>query len=634
MQRCLKPALCALVSLAAAVKVAGAAVPAGETLYPGSTKGFLSVANVELLDESWRRTQLGQLMQDPVMQPFEEDFKAQLKKKWGPTQQRLGLSLDDLEGVPTGQVTVAAIEPPKGEHAVAITMDVTGHEQQGAALLEKVAKSMQAQQARRSQHEAHGIKITLFDVPKREDKPARQVAYFLHGGVLAGADNLQVLEGMANRFGHESKDSLASAEAFAAIVQRCRNEAGDMAPQITWFIEPFGYADVMRAANPERHRRKGPDLLKLLRHQGFTAIQGVGGFVNLAVDKYEWLHRTAVYAPPVPGAAKGEKYELAARMLDFPNGGSFEPLPWLPRDVAMFASFNLEVKKAFEASKTLINEYVGDEVFEDVLDGLKNDPDGPHIDVRKDLVALLDNRVSVISDYKLPITTKSERIMVAIATTDEPKLAATIAKAMKADPQTRRREVGGHVIWEVIEEEAQAPMVTIENQPAFGPVIKGEDAKEEEEKEAKLMPNSAVTVANGHLLWATNVDFLVKVLSSTDAEKLKSSADFDIVDADLAHYKAPESSALAFSRTDEEYRAVYELVRQGRMPEAETVFARLLNNVLSGGSKQGTPRKQKIDGSHLPDFETVRRYFGPAGLTVHTEEKGWFITGFTLNKQP
>lgn len=634
MQCSLKPALCAVVSLVALVEVAAAAVPAGETLYPGSTKGFLSVANVDLLDESWRKTQLGQLMQDPVMKPFEDDFKAQLKKKWGPTQQRLGLSLEDLEGVPTGQVTVAAIEPAKGEHAVAITMDVTGHEQQGAALLEKVAKSMQAQQAKRSQHEAHGIKITLFDVPKREDHPARQVAYFLHGGVLAGADHLQVLEAMANRFGRESKDSLASAEAFAAIMQRCQKDAGELVPQIRWFLEPFGYSDVMRAANPERHRRKGPDLLKLLRHQGFTAIQGVGGYVNLAVDKYEWLHRTAVYAPPVAGAPKGEKYTLAARMLDFPNGGTFKPLPWLPRDVATYASFNLEVQKAFEASKTLINEYVGDEVFEDVLDGLKNDPDGPHIDVRKDLVALLGHRVSLISDYKLPITTKSERIMVAIETTDEARLTATIAKAMKADPQTRRREVGGHVIWEVIEEEAQAPMVTIENQPAFGPVIKGEEAKDDEEKEGKLMPNSAVTVANGHLLWATNVDFLVKVLSAQDEGKLLSSADYEIVDADLGHYKAPESSALGFSRTDEEYRAVYELVRQGRMPEAETVFARLLNNALSGGAKQGTPRKQKIDGSHLPDFETVRRYFGPAGLTVHTEDNGWFITGFTLNKQP
>ena len=55
--------------------------------------------------------------------------------------------------------------------------------------------------------------------------------------------------------------------------------------------------------------------------------------VNLAIDKYELLHRTAVFAPPVkPGE---DRYELAANMLDFPNGGDFEPQAWVPREVAI-----------------------------------------------------------------------------------------------------------------------------------------------------------------------------------------------------------------------------------------------------------------------------------------------------------
>ncbi len=211
---------------------------------------------------------------------------------------------------------------------------------------------------------------------------------------------------------------------------------------------------------------------------------------------------------------RAEKYELAARMLDFPNGGKFDPPAWIPREIATYASFNLQIKAAFEASKTLINEYVGDEVFEDVLDGILNDPNGPHIDIRKDLIALLGTRVNVISDYKLPITPKSERILVAIETND-PKSSwrRPSPRSMKADPQARRREINGHVIWEVVEEEDQMPMVTIENQPAFGPVVKPEE-KDDEEKDRKLLPNSAITVANGHLLWATHVDFLVKVLSA------------------------------------------------------------------------------------------------------------------------
>jgi hypothetical protein len=92
-----------------------------------------------------------------------------------------------------------------------------------------------------------------------------------------------------------------------------------------------------------------------------------------------------------------------------------------------------------------------------------------------------------------------------------------------------------------------------------------------------------------------------------------------------------EHSLQTFSRMDEEYRAVYELIRQGRMPEAETMFGKLLNNILGDGKEAGV-RHQRIDGSKMPDFETVRRYFGPAGMSLVSEENGWMVTGISLGK--
>ncbi len=416
----------------------------------------------------------------------------------------------------------------------------------------------------------------------------------MRDNLLAAADNLKVLEGIMGRMGSESKDSLGASEAFAYVMTRCKKDAGELMPQIRWFLEPFGYAEVSRAANPDRHRRKGPDLLKILKNQGFAAIKGVGGFVNLAVENYEWIHRTAVYAPPVKGAGD-DKYELAARMLNFPNGGKFSPEWWVPREVALYASFDLKIQTAFEASKTLVDEYVGDPVFEDVLSGILEDPNGPQIDIRKDLVGLLKTRVAVLSDYKLPITPKSERIMVAIETSDEARLKATIEKSMKADPDARRREVNGHVIWEVVEKEADIPMVTIENNAA------GPNAAEEEEEDHKLMPNSAVCVAHGHLFWSTHIDFMIKVLDSApDREKLIESADYLQVESELAKIVGSENCALAFSRTDEEYRAVYELIRAGKMPEAETMFGRLLNSVLGDGNKKGVPRRRASTAASCP----------------------------------
>ncbi len=67
------------------------------------------------------------------------------------------------------------------------------------------------------------------------------------------------------------------------------------------------------------------------------------------------------------------------------------------------------------------------------------------------------------------------------------------------------------------------------------------------------------------------------------------------------------------------------------MPESESLLGKLLNAILGEG-KEGVPRAPRIDGSKLPDYEQVRRYFGPAGLWVTSEPNGWFISGFTLSK--
>jgi hypothetical protein len=54
---------------------------------------------------------------------------------------------------------------------------------------------------------------------------------------------------------------------------------------------------------------------------------------------------------------------------------------------------------------------------------------------------------------------------------------------------------------------------------------------------------------------------------------------------------------------------------------------------MLGEGKEGVLRTQRIDGNKLPDYDMVRRYLGPAGMTMTTEEEGWFVTGFLLNKE-
>jgi hypothetical protein len=150
-----------------------------------------------------------------------------------------------------------------------------------------------------------------------------------------------------------------------------------------------------------------------------------------------------------------------------------------------------------------------------------------------------------------------------------------------------------------------------------------------------ILPNSAVCVANGYLLVASDFDYLRQLLlADAQSERLVHSGDYQQTWEAIRQLTQSEMGAWWFSRTEESVRPTYELLRQGRMPESKTMLGRVLNELLTTEveEEEGQLRKQKVDASKLPDFETVRRYFGPSGRVIHSDPDGWFVTGATLNK--
>ena len=605
-----------------------ASAPKSELLFPDTTKGYFSVADLSTLRESFNRTGWGQLVHDPAMQPFVDDFRHQLQQKGVRRLEEMGLNWQDLEGVPGGEISVAMIRPKPGRMAVAVTIDVSGHREQAAALLEKMSNNLLHRGAICVPRDPRQ-EIVVFDLPDEEGKrPGRQAAWFLKDDLLAATDDVDTLSKILFAAKSGRSEPLAQFKPFQAIMDRCDKASAGAPPQIRWFVEPFGYVAMIRETSLTP-RRKGIDLVQALKNQGFTAIQGVGGYLNFASDSCELIHRTMVYAPPLPGHENSpDNYDLAARLLNFPAGGDLSPQPWVPSHLATYNTFRWDIKKAFAAIGPLVDEIMAEKgVFHDVIDSLKSDPQGPQVDIEKDLVGNLGNRVTVITDYQLPIGPKSERLLIAIDTTNEAMVAETVAKTMKGD--ATRREFEGHEIWEVIDEESAVPDVKIEISGGPAHPIPEED---KHPKDRPLMQNAAVTVAYGHLFVASNLGYLETILHQAgQTNGLAEAADYRVVTERMKSLGATDVSFKLFTRTDEEYRPTYELIRTGQMPRSETVLGQVLNALLGEG-KEGVVRKQRIDGGKLPEFQTISHYFGPGGTFVSSEQNGWFICGFMLDK--
>ena len=618
--------------------------PPSETLLPSTTKGYFSVPDVAQLRESWNATQISCLVNDPVMKPFAEDLRGQLRAKLSAAHLRLGITLEDLEGLYGGELCMAMVQPDNDMdlHATVLLVDVTGHMPQIEKLLEKVSQNLREQDAAERTEKIGQVAATVFTMPKRwEDSPTVEACYVVHKETLIVSDHLATCRQIVASLNGEKTDSLADVEAFEATMSRCAQDSGDMTPHIRWFVDPFGYAHAVRAAAAGR-RKRGADLLKVLPNQGFDAVKGVGGYVFFATGDQEVLHRAMVYAPPVQETGDGSRntrYVKAARMLDFPNREALPPQDFVSRDLGSYFTFSWNMIDAFEYSKTLVNELLGggkeDDLMEEIIVGLAKDKDGPQVDLRKELIAHLAERVSVITDCRRPITPESERLMFAVALTDPEAVRVTIEKAFKTE-EAVKREFEGHVIWEVVQDDEPVEVEELQiDSGVFDPFGQSgtPEVVEEEEEETRILPNSAITVAHNHLIVASHVDFIVEMLERPlGTDLLTSAADYQQVQDALEKIGAGESSFRFFARTDETYRPTYELIRQGKMPESKTLLGKVLNKLL-GPDEEGILREQQIDGSKMPDFDAVRRYLGPSGMYVQSLENGWYVAGCLLSKQ-
>jgi len=619
-----------------------------ETIFPATTRAWLSLSDFRGLQARFKASPYGQLVNDPSMKTFVDHLREQVSKNGKQRLAKLGLTLEDLEKVPGGELAAGAIEVDGGRLATVLLVDTTGHEAEAKALVERITGRLLEQKATKVAVPNAPAELTVYELPPdpnavRADQPARErrVAFALASqALIVGDDAMQVGQALSV-LSKGRQDNLASVEAYKAVVGQCGSKVPGNAAPIRWFVDPLKFAVSYQATNPPREKRKGPDFVAILNRQGFDAIKGAGGVLVFQDGGHAMRHHSLIYAPPLPGRDpdSAERFDLAARMLRFPNVAGAKPEPWVPRGVGGWAAMQWDVKTAFSAAETLVDDVVGDKgVYDDVIASLKEDPDGPQIDIEKELVDHLGQRISVISDHVDPIGTDCERIVIAMETTDEKAVAAGIAKVMDADSDMQRIDINGIVAWELIDHTMAIPSLDVDVPGGAVAHADHHDPNDEahrrrqrlREKEEKLLPHATVAVAKGHLLIASHRDILDRVLSSHDtAASLAAAADYAAVRTELGKLVPGATSALGFGREDVAVRPTYELLRQGNMPKSKSLLGQMLNDMLGDG-KPGTVREQKIDGSTLPDFEQVRKFFGTAGLAMESQSQGWYIVGVSL----
>lgn len=617
------------------------AAPKAATVLPQTIKSYVSIPDYDQASANFDETQIGKMMADPVMKPFTDDLKEQIKQKLIAGGVKLGITLDDLKDVYAGEICFSNDQPNGAKSdGVVVTVDVTGKKAQVNALLAKISKNQKANGAKESKITIAGVAATKFDLPPNPEKPGPNEAYYaISQDLLIATDSQLTLTYILEAIAAAKADNLASLEAFQAVLARAAKGRGPETYDFEWFVEPFGYAEVIRSQQGGRKKR-GTDMLQLLRNQGFDAVKGLGGYVNFIVnnntDQLEMVHSSFVYAPQDPQAENDERFRLGARVLSFPNDANFQPYNFVPEDIATFLNFRWNVQDAFKFSETIVNEYADDEIFDELIESLEKDPAGPKVDVVNQIVQHLDDKVCMLVDVKTPITPQSEQRLVGVHLLHADPVKAAITQIMQQDPNAEKHEVGDEEIWEIHEEEEEIPTLVISG-PGFPDAFAANNQFTQGNNKPAI-PNAAVAVVDDWVFFSNNKELIKKVIltkqAGAGAKLLSQAADYQRMDKALEVLGSGKDSFRHFARTDQAAQVTYELMQQGKMPESESALGKIINELWSMGQddEAAATREQEIDASKLPPFAQVEGYLGPTGSYARTEDDGWYVSGAMLKK--
>jgi hypothetical protein len=381
----------------------------------------------------------------------------------------------------------------------------------------------------------------------------------------------------------------------------------------------------------EIDRGNDVDILKLLENQGFDAVKAAGGVFAIAGNRYDVLHRGYILAPAT--TAEPSKYEQAARMLQFPKVALGEIPSWVHSEAASFNRLNLKIEEAFWASESSINEALGDEVFRDIIDGIRDDEAGPQIDIAENVLPNLDDQVIVITDNTMPADLRSERMLVAIRVRDADTIKAAIRKAMEVEPDAKLLDaVPGTEIWRMEHTNSNEDF----DEDLFKDLDLGFDDETTEEPQPLLDHWALAMVDRGpgsdspYLIFSNHSDLLVLI-----AKRIQEGGDAGLADQDavqqvilsLRDLGCENPSFDRAVRMKLSLRAKYELLRQGKLRESGSVLASFYRRFLDGEETED-PDPLKVE--KLPPLDKIEKYLPNGGSFFETTEDGWSLTGFLL----
>ena len=267
-----------------------------------------------------------------------------------------------------------------------------------------------------------------------------------------------------------------------------------------------------------------------------------------------------------------------------------------------------------------------------MIDGIRDDEEGPQIDVAKDVLPNLDDQVIMLTDNTLPAALDSERMLVAIRVKNAAVIKTAIRKAMEVEPDASRMDVlPGVEIWRVQRGEGEDDF----EQELFGSDDLG--FEDETDDAPPLLDHWAIALVDKgpgseapYLIFSSHPDLLIQTAKRIQVGAKNGFGDLAEVKRVVGSMKELGADKVAFDRVvqlKKTMRIKYELLRKGQLKESDSILFKLLRRAEE---EEDGGQPDPLNASKLPPIGQIEKHLSDGGSYVETTADGWMMTGFFL----
>lgn len=582
-------------------------------LFPEKTLAYLRVDNVATLKADLQKSSIGKLGNDEQLKPILMEFYGSLVRTTEQMQEQIGLNLDELLSIPSGEMAIALLPNDRGRArvdrnradsgdgeqvrvefqgpAVAVLLDAGEEISSVQVLLQRIEA---AGQGRMEHLEKPVGRLTLHRYENME-RAREQFAYFIDGGVMVGCTDADYVEELAEVWlgnGGSDRKTLADNRKFTQIMSRCVGTEGER-PHLSFFADPLA---MVRQFAP---RNAGTTMvMAVLPALGVDGIEAVGGSWIVAPPDFDSItHFHLLLGSP----------RRAVLSLLRPKSGSTTPEDWVPDTVASYSTINWDLLSTVDGIERLFNQFRGEDALEkQVFRGIN---DRLQLDFRKDILENLEGRITIMQGFVRPVRINSGSNVYAIRLKN-PEYVKTQVLPKLLDLVEARTEVTSKTFGELKVNVFQPGRQAVN---ADAPI---------------RQPEICITFIDDYVVIADS-EYLMRQIADVlngSVEPLKDSLEYQLIaDRIAAQLQDKESSAITYARPEESLQLFYELARDPKNRE------RLRDVSDNNGFFKAL--LAALDKHELPPFSVISKYLAPSGGYLVDDETGLHYMNFSLRRE-